>query len=118
MSVPAVGSRRWFRFRLWHLFLATALVALLAAWATRNWQRTQARLHFVANAGAVDGHVRTMQGYSFRRPSSVTGRLFGDIEVEEIWLYPGTYDAAYLARVRELFPEAPREAIRDFNEDD
>ena len=48
-----------------------------------------------------------MQGYraSVMR-FSVAGMLFDEKNYDAIWLYPGTYDAEYLARLHALFPEA------------
>jgi hypothetical protein len=102
-----VAKRRWFRFSLRTLLILVALVAIITAFLVRSWHRTQLRYEYTSHAGAVDGHVRTMQGYRFRvNRWRVSGLLFGDQHVETIKLYPGSYDDAELAKIRELFPEA------------
>jgi hypothetical protein len=99
--------RRRLKFGLRGLFVATAIVGLLVAFVVRGWQRTQERLEYCNKAGAVGGHARTMQGFSFRvNRWSLEWQLFGDKEVTSISLYPGTYDDAHLAYLRNLFPEA------------
>lgn len=104
MTAP---KRRWFRFSVRTLLVVVFVVAVLTAMLVRSWHRTQMRLEYTANAGAVGGHVRTMQGYRFRvNRWSVSGLLFGDKHVETIRLYPGTFDAAELAKIQALFPEA------------
>ena len=88
------------------MLVATAIAGLVTALLVRGWQRTQLRHDFVDRAGAVEGHPRTMQGYStLVNRTSIAGLLFGDPTYESIWLYPGTYDDEYLARLHALFPE-------------
>jgi hypothetical protein len=100
-------NRRGFRFSLRSLFAALLVVAVLTAWLVHGWRRSEARREYVSLAGAVGGHGRTMQGYSYtRKRTSIWWWLFGDGHVESIWLYPGSYDEAELDRVRALFPEA------------
>ncbi len=83
------------------------LIGVLATVLVQSWQTTQLRREYLNHAGAINGHPRTMQGYSFRATRrTLGGLLFGDGRVTEIWLYPGSYDEAYLRRMRELFPEA------------
>jgi len=92
------------------------MVALVTALLLRSWHRTQERLEYCARAGAVNGHPRTMQGYSFRISNRTLGGLFfGDRYVNSIALYPGTYDDAHLAYLRDLFPEA---TIADYEASD
>jgi hypothetical protein len=102
-----VARRRRFRFSLRALLLLVLVVAVVTAILMRFWHRTRLRYEYTSHAGAVDGHARTMQGYRFRvNRWSVSGLLFGDQHVETIKLYPGSYDDAELAKIRDLFPEA------------
>jgi hypothetical protein len=105
--MTSAPKRRWFAFSLRTLFVTVTLVAILAALLVRSWHHTRTRLEYVAKAGAVNGHARTMQGYSNRANRwKLGGLLFGDRDVEKIWLYPATYSDADLAYLRSLFPEA------------
>jgi hypothetical protein len=89
------------------LFIATGLIALLTFLLMRSWHHAQARRAYLDRAGAVGGHVRTMQGYRWTlNRSSVSGILFNDGTVTEVKLYPGSYSADDLKGIRKLFPEA------------
>jgi hypothetical protein len=112
-ATPAIPTRRrWFAFSLRSLFVLMLLAGVLAAVLVRSWQTTQLRREYLNHAGAVNGHLRTMQGYSSRvTRRTLGGLLFNDGRRTEIWLYPGSYDEAYLKRLRELFPEAD---IKDY----
>ncbi len=115
-ATPAIPTRRrWFVFSLRSLFVLMLLAGVLATVLVRTWQTTQLRREYLDHAGAINGHSRTMQGYSFRATRRTPGGLlFGDGRVTEIWLYPGSYDEAYLRRMRELFPESE---ISDYKSD-
>lgn len=100
-------NRRWPRFGLRGLFVAVTLVGILTALLMRMSQHASARLEYVNHAGAINGHVRTMQAYRFRvNRWRLAWWLFRQTDVEEISLYPGTYGTKDLEYIRGLFPEA------------
>ena len=102
-----------FRFSLRLLFITTGVVALLTFLLMQSHNHVRAGRAYLDQAGAVGGHVRTMQGYrAGRNRSSVSGILFNDATVTDIKLYPGSYSADDLKGIRKLFPEADiREAV-------
>ncbi len=100
-------KRRWFQVSLRRLFSLVTIIAILTAWATFNWRRAQQRQEFIRLAGAIDDHARTIQGYQEKWDrKSIKWLLFGERRYTFMNLYPGTFDDAYLAKARELFPEA------------
>jgi hypothetical protein len=111
----APKPKRLFRFSLRMLFLATAVVALIAALLRLSWQRTQIRRQYLDSAGAVSGHQGILQGYRSQiNRSTVSGILFDNHDVTHIWLRPGACDDDDLELIRDLFPEA---AIADEEQD-
>jgi hypothetical protein len=95
------------RFSLRQLLIATALVAIVALLLTRSWHRTQTRNDYLNHRGAIDGRVPTVKACAIETDrSSISGLLFGDRYIGAIQLIPGTYDAAHLEYIRDLFPEA------------
>jgi hypothetical protein len=113
-----LAKRHQFRFGLRRLFALVTIIAVLTAWAISNWRIEHERREFLGVAGAVNGNVRTVQGYRFDWDrKSIKWWLFGERRVTFMNLYPGTYDDAYLMRVRSLFPEAEIVSSSDPNVD-
>jgi hypothetical protein len=101
------AKRRQVRFGLRRLFALVTIIAILTAWAVSNWRAERERRDFLGAAGAINGHARTIQGYEVDWDrKSIKWWMFGERRVTFMNLYPGTYDDAYLLRVRSLFPEA------------
>jgi len=95
------------RFNLRHILVATAVVAVLATLLTQAWRRTQQRIAYIEQVGAVNGHARTLQGFSTNnRDRTRLQVFFGDQQIEQLWLYPGSYSESDLAILKRLFPEA------------
>ena len=79
------------------MFAFVAIVAVLAAWATWNWRLERQRREL----------LRVPQAFYFDKDrTSIKWLLFGTRDVYFIHLVPGTFDDAYLAKLRESFPEA------------
>ena len=90
-------KRRWFQVGLRRMFAWVAIVAILAAWATWNWRLEQQRWEL----------LRVPQAFYFDKDrTSIKWLFFGTRDVYFIHLVPGTFDDAYLVKLRELFPEA------------
>jgi hypothetical protein len=110
---------RWFRFGLHRLFTLVTIVAILTAWGASNWRRQRERREFLAAAGAVNGHARTVQGYrSTWNRWSIKWWLFGEKRIVYMNLYPGSFDDDYLAHASDLFPETKIISSSDQNAGD
>lgn len=105
--IASASQRRWPRFSLRALFVMLTTAAILTAWAVSNYRWAHQRREFMAAAGAVNGHERTVQGYHTQESRTyIWWLLFRDHRVTFVHLFPGTFDDAYLVQVRELFPDA------------
>ena len=99
-------KRRWFQFSLGRAFVFITIAALLMAWAAWNWRLERQRREL----------LRVPQAFYFDKdPTSIKRLLFGARRVYFIHLIPDTFDDAYLARLRELFPEAEIQVSSDLD---
>lgn len=88
---------RWFQFSLRRLFILFTIVTVVTAWAGLNWRLERKRREL----------LRVPQAFYFDKyRTSIKWHLFGTRQVYFIHLMPGTFDDAYLADLRECFPEA------------
>jgi len=100
MTAP---KRRWFRFSLRTLFVVVAVLAALAAWSGRTWNRVQERrmalVHYPIYSLAINGPSEP------RPKPPLLWRLFGAKEVHVVYMRPTATDEE-IEKVQVLFPEA------------